>query len=96
MKKKVLWEYLDLRDVTTGSPLPPLVKENRLIEVKDSKMEKLTEIGASNLFTSQNIKEQRLGIRDGQGMQHTRCSEKQNLFLNPKGRDHKPERNDCI
>ena len=55
-EKEVLWEYLDLRDVTTGGPLHPLVKEVRLIEVKESRMEKLAEIGASKLFSSQIVK----------------------------------------
>lgn len=55
-ERKVLWEYLDLRDVTRGDPLHPLVKEFRLIEVKYSRMENLTERGDSKLFSSRNIK----------------------------------------
>jgi len=49
----------------------PLVKAVRLIELKDSRMEKITETGASKLFSSENIKKKRLDTRDGQGMQHT-------------------------
>jgi hypothetical protein len=52
----VLWKYSDLRDVTTGGPLHSLAKEVQLIEVKDSRMENLTERRASKLFSSQNIK----------------------------------------
>jgi len=53
---KVLWVYLGLRDVTTGRPLHPLVRQVQLIEVKYSRMENLTERGASKLFSSRDIK----------------------------------------
>jgi hypothetical protein len=52
----VPWECSDLRDVTSGTPLHPLVKEFQLIEMKDSRIENITERRASKLFSSQSIK----------------------------------------
>jgi hypothetical protein len=51
-EKEVLWECLDLRHVTTGDLLHLQVKEVRLTEVKNSRMENLTERGASKLLSS--------------------------------------------